>query len=138
MPGRVVIDSGPCIALFNRDDEYHEWSLEFLRSTPAELVSSLAVVTEVMYVLDFSLEAQQDFLTWVRAGAMTLVEPRDEDFDRVKQLMEKYADLPMDFTDAMLVAICERLEIRDVASVDEDFSVYRFKARSRFRNVFLI
>ncbi len=136
MPKRVVVDSGPCIALFNRDDEYHEQALQFIRSTSAELLSTMAVVTQVMYVLDFSLQAQKDFLTWLRAGAMTLVEPHGEDFDRVKQLMDKYADLPMDFTDGVLVAVCERLEIRDVASVDKDFSVYRFKSRGRFTNVF--
>ena len=136
MPERVVVDSGPCIALFNRDDEYHEQALQFVRDSSAELLSTMAVVTEVMYVLDFSLRAQTDFLTWLRAGAMTLVEPHYDDFDRVKQLMEKYADRPMDFVDGVLVAICERLDIRNVASVDEDFSIYRFKGRGRFTNVF--
>jgi hypothetical protein len=89
-----------------------------------------------MYVLDFSLTAQTDFLSWVRAGAITLVEVTREDLADAIVSMKKYADRPMDFTDALLVAVCDRLEIRDVASVDEDFSIYRFRRRGRFVNVF--
>ena len=57
MQDTVVVDSGPCIALFDRDDEYHQAAIDFVKHTPARLVSTLAVVTEVMYVLDFSLRA---------------------------------------------------------------------------------
>ncbi len=137
MPERIVVDSGPCIALFNRDDEYHEQAVQFVRGMRAELVSTLAVVTEAMYVLDFSLMAQTDFLRWVRDGAITLVDVENADLTRVIELMKKYADRPMDFTDGVLVAIYERLGIRHVASVDDDFSIYRFKQRSRFINVFI-
>lgn len=136
MPQIVMIDSGPCIALFNRDDEFHERALRFLRNTKAELLSTLAVVTEVMFVLDFSPRAQRDFLTWVSAGGVQLVEPERTDFPRVIELMEKYADLRMDFTDALLVASCERLRIKHVASVDRDCAIYRFKGKGKFINVF--
>lgn len=43
----------------------------------------------------------------------------------------------MDFADALLVAICERLNVRKVASVDLDFSIYRFRNRGHFENVLL-
>jgi predicted nucleic acid-binding protein len=49
--------------------------------------------------------------------------------------MEKYGDLPMDFTDAVVVALCERLGTRHVASVDRDFAIYRYKGRAKFVNV---
>jgi len=42
----------------------------------------------------------------------------------------------MDFTDAIVVALCERLGIHHVASVDRDFATYRYKGRSKFINVF--
>ena len=50
--------------------------------------------------------------------------------------MAKYVDLPMDFADATLVAVAERLGIRDVATLDDDFTVYRFRDRWAFRNLF--
>lgn len=136
MPRHVAVDTGPLTALFDGGDRYHGDALRFLQETRAELLSNLAVVTEVMYLLAFNRRAQTDFLRWVAAGAVTLVQPERADFDRVTQLMEKYADLPMDFTDGLLVAMCERLEIRHVATVDKDFAIYRWKGRGRFINVF--
>ena len=136
MPNAVVVDSGPCVALFDRDDDYHDTALRFIRRQRAPLLSTLAVLTEVMYVLDFSLQAQVGFLSWVSSGAVQLVEAEDSDFQRVIQLMNKYSDLPMDFTDALLVAICERLSVKQVATVDRDFTIYRYKGRAKFVNVF--
>jgi uncharacterized protein len=135
-PGRVVVDSGPIIALFDAGDAHHDRALEFVRRTRARLISSLAVVTEAMYVLDESLPACKNLLAWVQAGGLTLVGPEAGDFARVAELMEKYADLPMDFTDAVVVALCEQLGIVHVASVDRDFTIYRYKGRSKFVNVF--
>ena len=50
--------------------------------------------------------------------------------------MDTYADGPMDFVDALLVAVCERLDIRTIATVDKDFTIYRFKGRGSFVNAF--
>jgi hypothetical protein len=133
---KVVVDSGPLIALFDAGDAYHDNALEFVRQSRAQLISTMAVVTEAMYVLEESLQAQKNLLAWIRAGGLTLTEPEAGDFERVVALMEKYADLPMDFTDAVVVALCERLGTNHVASVDRDFAVYRYKGRTKFINVF--
>lgn len=134
-PRRVVVDSGPLIALFDADDAYHQAALHFVRETRGQLISTMSVVTEAMYVLAEGLTAQRNLLQWIQSGALLLIEPDVGDFGRVSWLMEKYADLPMDFTDAVVVALCERLETRHVASVDRDFSVYRYKGRMKFVNV---
>jgi predicted nucleic acid-binding protein len=136
MPRRVVIDTGPLVALFNRDDDLHGQALRFLQGFRGELLSNMAVVTEVMYLLAFNLEAQKDFLRWITGGALTLIEPDRTDFQRVTSLIDKYSDLPMDFTDGLLVATCERLAIKHIATVDDDFTIYRFRGRGRFVNVF--
>jgi hypothetical protein len=135
-PRRVVVDSGPIIALFDAGDAHHVRALEFVRHTRARLISNMAVVTEAMYVLDGSLPACKNLLAWIQAGGLTLIDPEAGDFARIAELMGKYADLPMDVTDAVVVALCERLGIVHVASVDSDFAIYRFKGRTRFINVF--
>ena len=76
-------------------------------------------------------------MRWVGHGGVSIVELNADDIALVADIVEKYADLPADFTDASLVVACERLGIRDVASVDRDFEVYRYRKRGRFRNVFL-
>ena len=136
MPATVVVDSGPLVALFDKDDRFHADALRFIQQLRGRAVSNLAVVTEVSYLLDFSRQAQLDFWQWVRNGAVVLLEPEAADWDRMLELLQKYADRPMDFTDATLVALCERLGTRDIASVDSDFTVYRYRNRQPFRNLF--
>ena len=65
----IVVDSGPLIALFDGSDQYHELAVRFLRRHRSPLISNLPVVTEVVYVLDFSSEAQRDFLSSVGCSA---------------------------------------------------------------------
>jgi len=136
-PRKIVVDSGPLIALFDADDAYHGRALEFVRQSRAKLISTMAAVTEAMYVLEESLPARKNLLAWIEAGGLTLTEPESGDFLRVSALVEKYADLPMDFTDAVVVALCERLGVNHVACVNRHFTIYRYKGRTKFVNVFL-
>lgn len=55
---------------------------------------------------------------------------------QIRAVLEKYADLPADFADASLVALCERIKVWDVASVDGDFTIYRGRDKRRFNNLF--
>lgn len=97
----------------------------------------MAVITEAMYALEESLQARKNLLAWIQSGGLTLMEPEAGDFERIVELIEKYADLPMDFTDAVVVVLCERLGTTHVASVDRDFDIYRYKGRTKFINLFL-
>ena len=58
----IVVDSGPFIALYNRADKYHQAAVEFIRSVQYPLYTNIAVLTEVVYLLDFEIRAQVDFL----------------------------------------------------------------------------
>ena len=69
---KILIDSGPLIALFDRNDKYHLASVEFIKNNNNELLTTLASVTETLHLLDFNRQAQIDFLGWINAGAITL------------------------------------------------------------------
>lgn len=131
----IVIDSGPLIALFDGSDRYHQQAVNFIENVKGNLYTNIAVVTEVVHLLDFSQKAQQDFLIWVER-AVIIDQATLTDWDRILVLLRKYADLPADFADASLVVLCERLETLDVASVDSDFTVYRNYLKKPFNNVF--
>lgn len=133
----IVIDSGPLIALFDSSDSYHNASIEFIKKNKDTLISTLAVITEVAYVLDFNVNAQLDFLQWVHLGGLQVINASNRDIGRIKELMEKYKDRPMDFADGSIVAICERMGISLIASVDTDFDIYRMKHNKKFQNLFL-
>ena len=51
---------------------------------------------------------------------------------RMKVLMRKYRDLPMDFADAALVRIAERQRLTRILTFDRHFEVYALPARARF------
>jgi predicted nucleic acid-binding protein len=136
MQNIVLIDTGVLVALFDKSDNYHQAALKFVKNFKGQFISTTAVLTETCYLLDFSVETQLNFLTWVRNGAIKLEPILIEDLERIISLTRKYADLPMDFTDATLVAIGERLNIQKIASIDSDFTIYRFKQKQIFINVF--
>ena len=129
---KTLIDSGPLIALFDRDDRYHEASVEFIKNNRYELITTVASITETLHLLDFSRNAQVDFLTWINAGAVTIEPITADDFQRIQELIIKYADLPMDFADACLVFLGEKLGIDQIATVDRDFDIYRLEGKKAF------
>ncbi|MDR1785563.1 MAG: PIN domain-containing protein [Spirochaetaceae bacterium] len=136
MLSSVLIDAGPLIALFDRDDKYHKPMLEFISRTPYRFVSTTAVLTEVSHMLDFSINAQIDLLEWVLNKGIILEEIEEDDMARIIDLTRKYADVPMDFADATLVVAAERTGVRSIISIDSDFDIYRLPGKVRIRNLF--
>lgn len=56
-----------------------------------------------------------------------------EAMSRMRELMKKYRDLPMDLADAALVAVAEREKVRRIFTLDRrDFEVYRPAKLGRF------
>jgi predicted nucleic acid-binding protein len=69
----------------------------------------------------------------VESGAVALLPLGSEDIARMKELMRKYRDLPMDLADAALVCVAERERLRRVFTVDRrDFQIYRPARIGRF------
>jgi predicted nucleic acid-binding protein len=132
----IIVDAGPLIALFDRDDRYHRRAIEFVRNHGAGLITNVPVLTEVAFLLRFSADAQRDFLWWAH-NTIEIDQETAKDLPRIIDLLEKYADLPADFADASLIALAERLNVSRIASVDRDFAIYRRSDRRRFENVFL-
>lgn len=56
-----------------------------------------------------------------------------EDLLRMQRLMGKYADTPMDLTDASLVVLAENLNESLVFTLDSHFNAYRLRDRRVFR-----
>ncbi len=124
------------MVLFDKNDKYHHHSVDFIKRFNGKLLSTFPVLTEVCYLLDFSVKAQVDFLKWVKNGAIQLIEINKLDLSRIIELTGKYADLPMDFADSSIVAIGDRLNVSLIATVDSDFHIYRFRRKKAFTNIF--
>ena len=133
---RTLIDAGPLIALFDKDDKYHEKIKKFLKEYKGRLYTSWPVITEVLHMLDFNVEVQIDFLKWIRKDALNVVSLTKESIIRIINLSEKYSDVPMDFADATLIVISETKNIKDIVSIDTDFYIYRNIRNEYLQNVF--
>ncbi|MCI0360004.1 MAG: PIN domain-containing protein [Planctomycetaceae bacterium] len=132
----VGLDTGPLAALFIPDDPHHEQAMAFVSSLKVPAFTTMPIVTEVLYLLNFSSRNQARFLEWVGRGAIDVVSHDVGEWERYAKLIAKYSDLPADFADVSLVVACERKNTRRVASTDSDFGVYRYKDHYPFDNLF--
>ncbi len=131
----LLMDTGPWVALIDRSENRHGECVEWFRQFEGEIFSTEAVLTEVLYLLNFSSQPQSAAIDFVLNGAITLVPSSIGSLRAMKGLMKKYQDLPMDFADATLVSIAQDLDIYNIATFDrKDFSIYR-AGRKSFLNV---
>lgn len=136
MHDRILIDSGPLIALFDADDNYHRKIREFLINRQYCFISTLAVFTEVSHMLGFNVKVQQDFYEWAAYHGVIISDINQNDLPRIADLTKKYADLPMDFADATLVITAEKTGIKEIVSLDKDFDIYRLPGKENIKNLF--
>lgn len=122
---KALIDTGPWVALIDRSEERHNACAKWFRDYSGVLFSTEAVLTEVLYLLNFSVNAQTAALDFVIKSAIQIIPSSTDSLKKTKTLMEKYSDLPMDYADATLVCLAMETGIRNIATFDEHFSVYR-------------
>jgi uncharacterized protein len=97
------------------------------------LVTVWPAFTEAMYLLNASWTGQKALWSRVETQALTLAALDDSDAPRMRELMEKYRDLPMDLADAALVRVSERQSLTTIFTLDrKHFSLYRAGRRRRF------
>ena len=129
----VLVDAGPLIALIHAGDRHHERCVATFRSIETPLGTVWPVLTEAMYLLNFSWRAQEALWEMLQRGVVILHSLEETDLIRMRELMKKYRDLPMDLADAALVAIAERERIRRIFTLDRrDFQTYRPAKVGRF------
>ena len=136
MLNTILIDTGPLIALFDKDDKYHNKIKEFIKNGKYKFISTTAVITEVSHMLDFNMKVQIDLLEWIMKEGVLLQEITLKDISRIIELTRKYCDRPMDFADATLVIAAEKTGIKKIISIDSDFDIYRLPRKVKIENVF--
>ncbi len=93
-----------------------------------ELGTTLPVLTEAFYLLGQTSVGAQRLMDFVIRGGLSALALDDTALARAFELMVQYADLPMDFADASLVAVAEANDLRSVFTIDRrDFDVYRIR-----------
>jgi hypothetical protein len=56
-----------------------------------------------------------------------------ESLKKIKRLMKKYADLPMDFADASIVCLASETGMQNIVTFDKkDFTIYKLPKKKGF------
>jgi uncharacterized protein len=136
----IIADTGFFVALGNRSDSLHFQAVKILNEFPEPLITTYPVISETAYLLarDSGITVECAFLREVVAGNIAIFQLEMLHLGRMVELMERYADLPMDLADASLVVLAEDLGHGRIVTVDRrDFSVYRWGMNKSFENLLL-
>lgn len=124
----ILVDTGPLVALLNRNDPNHSRCTATAQSLPPDaLLTTWAVFTEAMYMVGRAggPDAQDRLWNLYNTRGLVIHDLTHAETDRSRELMTTYRDRPMDLADATLVAVAESLGHRRVFTLDGDFRIYR-------------
>lgn len=131
----ILIDTGPLIALIDKGQgDVHTRCVEVYRQLTGSLLTTWPCFTEAMYFLSELRGWSGQNILWqfLDRKALRLHHANEAECQRIKVLMEKYQDVPMDLADASLVAAAENLNLRQIFSLDSDFYIYRLYDKDAF------
>ncbi len=133
MARRALLDTGFVVALVNKADPDHDRCVDVWRELRTQLLSVEGVLVEAAQLLRRSPGGAAGIVGLVFGAGTELIAITEERASRAVALMKKYADVPMDLVDALLVTIAEERKVHDVLTLDRrGFAAYRV-GRERFR-----
>lgn len=114
----AVVDAGPLYATADADDDQHEACLAVLARADLRLVVPALVVAEATCFIGRRLGPRAEAAFQRGLGSLDVEGPAREDFDRIAELVERYANFPLGGTDASVVALAERVGASTVITLD--------------------
>jgi predicted nucleic acid-binding protein len=134
----TLADAGPLVALIDHGQgEAHQTCVAVLKSLSGPLVTTWPCFTEAMYFLGDlkGWHGQEALWRFIERGGLRVHIPTDSETRRMRVLMEKYSDTPMDLADASLVAAAESQGLHRIFTLDGDFRIYQIDGTTAFEVV---
>jgi predicted nucleic acid-binding protein len=122
-----ILDTGPLVAYLSAADKSHSHVAARLDAFTGQLFTTSAVIGEAMYLLSSVRRGPALLAEFVAESGIQILDfSQADELAEAARRMEKYADLPMDYADATLVLLAERLRVFEVLTLDRrGFSVFR-------------
>ena len=128
----ILVDAGPLVALVDKNDQHHSYCRTAARKLHEPVGTTWPAVTEAVYLLSDLPKCQDAVWDMLVMGEVQLLDLTRDDVPRIRELMRKYSDLPMDLADASLIRVAELEKICKIFTTDRrDFAVYRLYGRIR-------
>jgi predicted nucleic acid-binding protein len=133
---RVLVDTGPLVAILSSTDQHHEICVERLRHLPGPLLSCWPVITEAAWLLRAYPKAIQKLLRSMDSGFLELLPLAGTEAAALAEVIKTYQDIQPQLADAALVYLAHREGIDTIFTLDRrDFSVFRSAGKKAFRIV---
>jgi predicted nucleic acid-binding protein len=129
MTRKVLLDTGPLVALVNRRDRYHTWAREQVAELAAPLFTCEAVLTEACHLLRNLNGGIEAVMEMAKRELLAIPFCLEEEAERIVMLIRRYSDVPMSLADACLVRMAEQHVRSAIMTLDSDFHVYRRNGR---------
>ena len=125
---QAVADTGFVVALLNRTDAWHGAASALYAELDTTVLLPQTVLAEVAYLVGRAAgtTAAAAFLTGIPRSRFRLVALDEQDVQRTAEILNQYSDSRIDFVDASVMAIAERLQLTTVLTLDQrDFRLFR-------------
>jgi uncharacterized protein len=126
---RIIVDTGPLVAYFNRRDRWHRWVADQMAALNPPLMTCEPVLTEACFLIQRAGGRPVDLIRKVAQRSLEIGIDLEEDASGIESLMQRYADTPMSLADACLVRLTERFPDCRLFTLDTDFEHYRRNGR---------
>ncbi len=126
---RIIVDTGPLVAYFNRRDRWHRWVANQMAALNPPLVTCEPVLTEACFLIHRAGGRPADLIRKLVQQGLAIGIDLEEDASGVESLMQRYAGTPMSLADACLVRLTERFPDCKLFTLDSDFEHYRRNGR---------
>lgn len=126
---RVIVDTGPIVALLNRRDRYHAWVRQIFDTIEPPIFTCEAVASEACFLLGRFTRGPEAVLELLAKEVLKIDFQVRAELDPLRALMQRFASVPMSLADACLVRMTELDAESVIVTLDSDFRVYRRNRR---------
>lgn len=128
----ILVDTGPLYALADRTDARHneaEACLHEITRQRFPLFANNLTIAEChrRILQNRGIERGLEFLASIHDGSVNIVWVGPEDAQKARQILERYRDQDISFTDAASLAVMARLGIIKALSFDWHFDLLGFR-----------
>ncbi|WP_395161155.1 type II toxin-antitoxin system VapC family toxin [Ilumatobacter sp.] len=124
----LIVDTGVLVAAADRSDPQHSRCAPLVAGASGQMRTTAMVIAEAAYLIERELGPRIERLLYdsIIAGELIVEHLTIDDWKRTAELVTRYASLPLGGTDASLMALAERHERTEIATLDHrHFTVVR-------------
>lgn len=125
----ILLDTGPWVALLSRNDTHHAWAVEQFKTFQAPYYTCEAVIAETCFLLARGGFDPAFALQFVERGVVQVPFALKEQISAVRQLFQRYENVPASLADAALIRMSELMDDCHLITLDHDFCIYRRHSR---------